>query len=726
MPATIVRSAICRSCHGGCAVHLHLKEGRLQRVTPRKDSPFNCGRMCIKGVATPELVSHPDRLRTPLKRVGPRGDGRFVPVSWDEALDAVAASLDRLRRAHGPEALAIAQGTGRYYYLHVLRFANTFGTPNWFEPGLANCFIPRITAANLTYGGFVTGDYYGSTPPQTILFWGHNPLVSGPDGELSFPVAQALDRGAFGIAIDPRRSETARRCALWLPIRPGTDAALALAMCREIIESNLHDSAFVERWTHGFEALRQRVASCTLTWAEQVCGVPAADIRAAAHRYATAKPGILDWGVAMEQTPHSLQTVRAIACLRGVTGNLDVPGGDILGMRLTRPYPVRKQDLPQGMLERRLGAREFKLLGGFHAFMPSAHIPAVVGAMEGTGPYPVRGMFMVGTNPLTTIANPRRLRQAMLGLDCIVSIELFMTPSAALADYVLPGAMWPEIDQLVELPFVAGNAVFAQEKALEMADCRQVERILIDLARRLELPGAEEELEDLFTQQLAPTGLDFAALAAQFVHHPPFIYEKYREKGFRTRSRKVEFASSVLERLGYDPLPSAAALPESPVSRPDLAAEFPYQLITGARRREFFCSEHRQIPSLRRRRPDPLAELHPQIAAREGIADGDWVVVRSPRGAARFRARVTEDIRPDVVSVDHGWWFPERAADDRGGWGVFESNANCLTNDGPPYDPAFGSYQLRGLLCAVTREAGAEEAGGEAGGASGPLQVHQS
>ncbi|GAB7079333.1 molybdopterin-containing oxidoreductase family protein [Megalodesulfovibrio paquesii] len=697
MPIT-QHPGICRNCHGGCAVTLHVQGGRLLRVTPRKDSPFNCGRMCIKGVATPELVHHPDRLRSPLRRIGPRGSGVYEPISWDEALDETAARLTALRAAHGPEALAVAQGTGRYYYLHVMRFANSFGTPNWFEPGLANCFIPRITVSNLTYGGFVTGDYYGDIPPRTILFWGHNPLVSGPDGELSFPVERALAQGAYGIAVDPRRSETARRCQLWLPIHPGTDAALALAMCREIIEANIYDADFVAQWTQGFDALRERVAPCTLAWAERTCGVPAADIRAAAHRYATAKPGILDWGVALEQTPHTLQTVRAIACLRGLTGNLDTPGADILGLRLIKPYPVRKQDLPEGALDKRLGAKQFRLLGGFHAFMPSAHIPAVVSAMETGEPYPVRGMLMIGTNPLTTIANPRRLRQAMLGLDTIISVELFMTPSAALADIILPGAMWPEIDQLVELPFVAGNAVFAQRRALQIPDCRQVEQILIDLARRLDLPGAEEELECLFDQQLAPTGLSFEALARQFALRPPFLYEKYKEKGFRTRSRKVEFSCQTLARLGYDPLPFPAEPPESPASRPDLAAGFPYRLITGARRREFFCSEQRQSPLLRGRRPHPQAELHPEIASREGIADGDWIEVCSPRGTARFKAKVTPDIRSDVVSVDHGWWFPERTEPDRG---VFESNANCLTSDAPPYDPAFGSYQLRGLLCAV-------------------------
>ncbi len=692
---------ICRNCHGGCAVTCEVEHGRLLKVAPWSGSDFNRGRMCVKGLATPEMVHHPQRLTRPLQRIGERGEGQWKQVSWDAALDGVAAAIRRIQETYGPEALALGQGTGRHFYLHVLRFANQLGTPNWYEPGLANCFIPRITVSNLTYGGFVCADYYGDTPPKTILFWGHNPLVSGPDGELSFPAADALRHGAYGIAVDPRRSETARKCAMWLPVRPGTDAALALAMIHVIIFENFYDADFVENWTSGFEGLKDHVQDCTPAWAETVTGVQAADIAAAAKRYALNKPSVLEWGVAIEQTPNSLQTVRALALLRGLTGNLDEPGADILGMRITRPYPVLKTALPQGMAGKRIGSQEFKLLGGFHAFMPSAHIPGLFNAMLAGEPYPVRGLLLFGNNPLATVANPRKVRQALLGLDVLVATELFMTPSAALADWVLPSAMWPEIDQIIELPFVAANAVFANRKLLQTGECRQCEAIMIDLARRLDLPGAEASLNDLLDEQLQPLGLSFAELQERYFIHQKHEYRTFAKRGFRTLSRKVELYSNALKRMGYAPYPTFAEPPESPVSQPELAKEYPYILVTGARRREFFCSEHRQIESLRRRRPDPLAELHPDAAAAAGVADGDWILVESLRGKARFRAQVSEDIAPSVVSVDHGWWFPESSAPDKG---IFESNANELTNDGPPYDPAFGSYQLRGLLCRVVKE----------------------
>ena len=697
-PDGVYRS-VCRMCHGGCSALLTVRDGRVTGVRPDPDSPFNRGQMCVKGLTTPEVMYHPDRLRRPLKRDGERGAGRWKEVSWDEALGEISDALGRIRRESGPESVALGQGTGRHHYMHVVRFANMLGTPNWYEPGLANCFIPRITVSHMTYGGFPVADYYGAVKPQAILFWGHNPVVSGPDGELMFPVRRALQDGAFGIAVDPRRSETAKLCGMWLPLRPGTDAALALAMGHVIIRDGLYDREFVERWTVGFDEYRASVAVCTPEWAEAITWVPAGDIVAAARRYATAKPAILEWGLAMEQTPNCLQNVRAVALLRALTGNIDIPGGDILGMNVVRPYPILKPS-GGGMIEKRLGAQQFKLLGGFRAYMPSAHIPALFRAMRTGDPYRIRALMLFGNNPLLTVANSHEVHESLIKLDLLVATELFMTPSAALADYVLPAAMWPEVDQMVEIPYVAENAVLAQQKVVQVGECRQDEDIMDELARRLQLPGAEQGLRDVLDHRLEPLGLTFEGLKQQGIAFPPHEYRKFEKQGFRTPSRKVEFYCKALERLGYDPLPSYREPPESPVSRPDLAADFPYVLTTGARRMEYFHSDNRRIASLRRRRPDPVADVHPATAGRHGIRDGDWIHVSSPRGRIRMKAHVTEDIRPDVVNIDHGWWFPEKGGPD---FGVWESNANVLTSNAPPYDPAFGTYQLRALLCRIEK-----------------------
>ncbi|MHC4260289.1 MAG: molybdopterin-containing oxidoreductase family protein, partial [Planctomycetota bacterium] len=575
------------------------------------------------------------------------------------------------------------------------------GTPNWYEPGLAQCFLPRITVNNLTYGGFVTPDYYGDVSPKCILFWGHNPLVSGPDGELAIRVKRALEKGALGIAVDPRRSETAKMCSQWLPIRPGTDAALALAMIHVIINDNIYDQEFVEKWTVGFEQLRAHVADYTPQWAEQITGLRSSDIIGVARTYAQNKPAVLEWGVSIEQSTNSLQTVRAVAILRGLTGNIDIPGGDILGMNVIRSYPTLKDKLPRGMLKKRLGADDYRLLSGWRAVMPSAHVPTLFKAIKTGDPYKVRALLIFGSNPLATLANSREVYEALKNLDLLVVTDLFMTPTAALADYVLPAALWPEVEQVVGYPLVADNIVMAQHKTAQVGECRQDEWIMDQLSKRLNLPGADDTLEDVMNHQLEPLGITYQQLKEQGFIHPPHEYRKYEKKGFRTPSRKVELYSRPLERMGYDPLPTYKEPLESPLNDPELAREFPYILVTGSRRREFFHSEHRQISSLRKLRPEPLVELHPELAASRGIAQGDWVILSSPRGSIRMKASITTDISPSVVSIDHGWWFPEKPGPD---YGIWESNANILTSNDPPYDPAFGSYQLRALLCNVAKE----------------------
>ena len=692
--------SVCRGCHGGCGALLTVRNGRLIEVAPDPDAAPNYGQFCEKGIATPEMMYSPQRLTTPLKRDGARGSNRWTELDWETALDEIAKQLDGIRTESGPEAIALGQGTGRHHYLHVVRFANLLGTPNWYEPGLANCFIPRITVSNFTYGGLVVGDYYGEVNPKTILFWGSNPFISGPDGELPFPVRRALSKGSFGIAVDPRKSESAKRSGLWLPIRPGTDDAMALAMAHVIINEGYYDRAFVERWTVGFSELKQHVADCTPQWAAAITEVAPELIVEAARRYALDKPSVLEWGVGLEQNPNSLQTVRAVAILRGLTGNIDIPGGDILGMNILRAYPVHKDKLPAGMIRKRIGADQFKLLGGFRAFMPSAHIPGLFKAMRTGDPYRIRALLLFGGNPMLTVCDTHDVHESLQRLDLLVATDMFMTPTAALADYVLPASLWPEVNQIVELPYVVENMVAAQQRVATTGLCRQDEEILDDLARRLDLPCSDETLEDVLNYRLEPLGINFDDLTKRRAVYPPHVYHKYEQRGFRTPSRKVELYCRSLARLGYSPLPRYEEPAESTVSRPDLAKTFPYNLITGSRRMPFFHSDNRQIHYLRKKHPDPIADLHPTTALRHEIRNGDWIYVRSPRGQIKMKARVKDTIKNDVVSIDHGWWFPERPGPD---FGVWESNANVLTSSGPPYDPAFGSQQHRALLCSVEK-----------------------
>jgi thiosulfate reductase/polysulfide reductase chain A len=699
--ATRVLKSVCRGCHGGCGVLLHVEGDRLVKVEGDRESPLNHGRLCPIGTVTLDLVYHPDRLQHPLRRVGARGSGEWRRISWDQALDEISQRLLAIREEFGAEAIALGTGTGRHHIRWVSRFGHALGTPNWCEPGFAQCFHPRVNTCILTFGDFPVSDYTGDVSPNCIMFWGHNPTNSGPDGETRFNVLEALERKPKIIVIDPRQTDLAKRADIWLQIRPGVDDALALSMLNVIIEEKLYDEPFVARWTHGFDALRERVRGHSPEWAEPITWVAAANIRAAARLFATTKPALLEWGCAIEHTPKCIQTVRAVSMLPALTANIDVPGGWVFGMHGLGRFPSLIENLTPAVSVKRLGADRFKLLGGAGADLPAAHIPTLLQAMREGKPYPVKAFLVFGNNTLATYANTSLVYESLMKLEFMVCADLFMTPTAELADIVLPAASWPELNQLAGLPTVAANVVLAQQRAVRIGECKSDEEIFVELARRMKLPVGTETVEDVLDAQLAAgnVGMTFDELKQRGFVKVPFKYRKFEEKGFNTPTGKIELYSTRLEALGYPPLPYYEEPPESPISAPDVARDFPLVLTTGARNPFFFNSEHRQIANLRKARRHPLAEIHPATASRYGIVDGDWMWVETRRGRMQQKARITTGIDPRVIHVEHGWWFPEEPAPD---YGIWKSNVNLLTDNQPPYDPAMGTYQLRGLLCRVS------------------------
>jgi len=680
---------------------MHVRNGVLVKVEGDRESPLNHGRLCPIGTVTTDLVYHPDRLKYPLRRKGKRQSGDWERISWDQALDEISTRLLAIREHYGPEAIALGTGTGRHHIRWVSRFGHALGTPNWCEPGFAQCFHPRVNTSILTFGDFPVCDYTADVPPACILYWGHNPVLSGPDGETRFNVLEALERHPQTIVVDPRRTVLAEKAHIWLQVRPGTDDALALAMLNIIISEQLFDEPFVTKWTHGFAELAAHVKKYTPEWAEPITWVAADKIRAAARLFARIKPAMMEWGCAIEHTPKCIQTVRAVSMLPVLTGNIDVPGGWIFGMHGLGRFPSLIENLSADANAKRLGGERFKLLGGEGADLPAAHIPTLLRAMRDGEPYPVKAFLVFGNNTLTTYANSAEVYDALMKLDFMVCADLFMTPTAELADIVLPAAAWPELDQLAGLPTIAANVVLAQQKAVQIGECKPDEEIFVALARRMKLPVCTEPVKTVLDAQLAAGGLNvtFDELKQKGFIKLPVKYRKYENGGFKTPTGKIELYATRFEQLGYAPLPYYEEPPESPLRTPKIAARYPLVLTTGGRISFFFNSEHRQLAKLRKAQRDPVAEIHPESAARFGIANGTWMWIETPRGRIRQKAKVTDGIDPRVIHVQHGWWFPEQPGPE---YGVWTSNANLLTNNQPPYDLAMGTYQLRALLCRVT------------------------
>ena len=357
-------------------------------------------------------------------------------------------------------------------------------------------------------------------------------------------------------------------------------------------------------------------------------------------------------------------------------------------------------NVPPEMRDKTMGADSFKVLCSRDAFVPSAHIPTLFDAMCTGKPYPVKAFLIFGNNGLVTYGNSKRVYESFMSLDFLSVMDIYMTPTAELADIVLPAATWLEVDEVVGMPLLANNVVLVQQKVTEMWECRQDEEVFVDIARRLKLDVGTESIHDIYNNQLKSLGITFEELKEKGSVSVPVRYKKYEGDGFKTPSKKVELTSSYLERLGYDPLPYYQEPPESPISTPELAKEYPLVLTTGGRIQEFFCSEHRQIPSLRKRTPEPIVEINPETAGELNIQEGDWVWIETPRGRIQQKTKFTQ-VHPKVVNVQFGWWFPEEEGPE---YGVWRSNANVLTSIAPPYDPAMGTYQLRALLCKVYKQ----------------------
>ncbi|MCU0286829.1 MAG: molybdopterin-dependent oxidoreductase [Acidobacteria bacterium] len=701
----IFKSA-CRMCHGGCGALVYVKNNKVVKITGDPDSPLNQGKMCAKGYASIEHLYNPARLKYPLKRTAKRGQGKWKQISWDEAFQEIIEKITAIKDKYGAESIVIGQGTGRHHFFHVIRFANALGTPNWIEPGAAQCFVPRLLTGFMTFGGFPVCDYYGETSPKCLLVWGHNPVISGPDGEIQFKVRECLEKNPQLIVVDPRKTELAKKADLWLQIRPGTDSALALSMLHIIINEGLYDKEFVEKWTVGFPELVERVQKYNPGWAETITWIPAQKIKEAARMFAAVKPGALEWGAALEHTPNSLQTARAVGLLPALTGNIDVPGGWLVGEPVIPEVTALSPDLPLAMKEKRLGAGKYRVLSSRYSFWPSAHVPTVLQAMQTGEPYPAAAFLNFGNNGLVSYANSKTFYRALMGLEFVMVMDIYMTPTAELADIVLPAATWLEVDELLAAPTGSPHVVLAQQQIVRTAESRSDEEVLLELAKRLNLETPGQSVEEILNRQLETAGIrfkEFSGVTFDILKQKgaisvPIKYKRFAEEGFRTNSGKVELKSSYMENLGYDPLPYYQEPPESPVSQPGLALEYPLILITGGRSPYYFHSEYREIASLRQKEPDPLVEIHPETARKMGIKEGKWVWIETPRGKIKQRALLTEGIHPNVVNVRDGWWFPEKPAPE---YGVWESNANVLTNNAPPYDPAVGTYQLRALLCKI-------------------------
>jgi thiosulfate reductase/polysulfide reductase chain A len=729
-----IRKAACAFCGANCGVLVHIKDGKITRIEGNKAHGLTLGHICERAGYASRWLYHPDQLMQPLKRAGERGEGRWQKIAWEQAFDEIAGKLADIKARFGPESLVVTEGTYRSgaFWMRS-RFLNLFGNPqNVAHPGvicLLNCY-----AIDMALIGGCCSQSPNISHSNCVVFWGQNPASSSPRTVAALKKGQSGSRRRL-IVIDPRRTKTAELADIWLQLRPGTDAALALGWLNVIINEKLYDKDFVSRWTYGFEQLAQRVQEYDPGKVARITGLTEEQIVSSARLYATSKPACIVRGVASDQIGRNAGRVeQARVILRAITGNLDVRGGDLIpslgpeidGKRFRREVILELIDrLPTEQRPKQIGADRFRLMSWHSYELTSLQYKNIFGMPEPvlhrvaasppltwrailTGkPYPVRAMITWDSNPLLWAANTKLVYEALKSknLELHVVCDFWLTPTAELADYVLPVSSWMErplcstFEDLNDVVFGGGRAI------LPLGERKDDYTIWRELAIRLgqEADWPWKTFEEVIAYQLEPLGITYEEFVNAGFVRGARKYRKYEEKGFATATGKVELYSTVLEKLGYDPLPFYEEPPESPVSTPEVAKEYPLILNTGGRFMPMYHSEHRQWGiGMRERRPDPLTDIHPDTARQLGIGEGDWIFIETRRGRIKQRAHLNPGILPNVINCEASWWFPEMAGAEPSLHGLWESNANVLTLDDPDCcDPLTGGWCNRALLCRV-------------------------
>lgn len=658
-----VRGVCMHDCPDTCAWIVTTENGKAVALEGDPEHPYTRGTLCEKMDAfLTDVVYNPERVLHPLRRVGARGEGRFERVSWDAALDDVAARLQRVIAEHGAEAIlpysfAGTMGMVQGWSLDQ-RFFSRLGATRLEQTICGSTAAAGLQVTLGTATGILPEDLLAS---RFIVMWGGNPVVSNPHGWHFVERARAA--GARLVVIDPLRSPTAARADWHVRPRPGTDPALALGLMHVIVRDRLHDAAYVERHTVGFEPLKRRLADYPPERVARITGVAAEEVVQLAREYATTRPAAIQVHIGLEKHRHGGMTYRTVACLPALVGAWREPGGGLVyATSALFDEAMNLAALSATGVTRSRCAINMVQLG--RALTDESLAP------------PVKAMIVYDSNPATIAPNQNLVVQGLQRPDLFtVVLEHFVTDTARYADYVFPATTQAEhLDLLVPYGtrYVSLNLPAIEPLGEALPNTEFFRR----LARRL---GFTEPYLQVTDEELARLALD-----SRHPHMKGVSYERLRrdgwaplnlperrlpfaEGGFPTPSGKCELYSQALADQGQDPLPGYVAT-ERPAAE---ASRHPLHFMSPKWNPYFVNSSHANQPRLERAAGRPRLRLHPRDAAARGIRDGDHVRVFNERGSVMLSAQVTDDMQPGIAILLHGWW-----ASRIGG-----SSANALTPD---------------------------------------------
>ncbi|AVF38413.1 molybdopterin oxidoreductase [Pandoraea apista] len=648
----VVRAACPHDCPDTCALHVTVENGVAIKVQGDPDHPTTKGVLCTKVSRYTERTYHPDRLLYPLKRVGPKGGGQFVQVSWDQALDEIAARLSAIA-AREPEAILPYSYAGTMGFVQgesmAARFFNKLGAS---ELDRTICASAGAAGLRYTYGAGVGMHVEHFVDSKLILIWGSNPITSSVH---FWAIAQeAKRRGAKLIAIDPYRSLTAEKCHQHIALLPGTDAALALGMMHVLIAEDRVDHEYIARYTVGYAELKDRVRSYTPARVAQICGISEETITTLAREYASAKPAAIRLNYGMQRAKGGGQATRAVACLPALIGAWrDPAGGMLMSTSGYAPVDAMAQARPDLRPQQGKPARVVNMSAIGDALCHPGD--------ESFGPK-IEALVVYNSNPVAVAPESGKVAAGFGREDLFtVVLEHFQTDTADYADFVLPATT--QLEHLDIHKAYGHTYLLANNPAIApLGEAKPNSEIFRLLAQRM---GWQDPCFSDTDDQLAEQSIrwndarmvnsDWETLKRDGWIRYDLPEAPFANGQFYTPSGKCEFYSERMLQEGFDPLPDWVPPYESVASNPELAARYPLAMISPPAR-NFLNSSFVNVDSLRASVGEPTLDIHPSDAAPRGIVDGVGVRIFNDRGTLNAKARVTEKAREGVVVGLSIWW----------------------------------------------------------------------